>query len=119
MTTITADTIRSAIETIRYELAPSAIEALGVDASRACDVFGDALLEVYPNASVTVIRASVDASSMTARGELDDGEEVVIRRDHFGRTEVDTRDGSVGVSVVRDIEGDDQRVWERACALAE
>ena len=114
-----ADTIRAAITTIRYELAPSAIEAMGVSADVACDVFGDALLEVYPNASVTVRRANIDGCSMEARGETDDGDEVVITRRHFGGATVLTDEGYVSSDVERAIDADDQDVWERACKRAE
>lgn len=120
MTTITAAAVRTAIESIRYELAPSAIDAMGLPAAEACDVFGDALLDVYPNASVTVVKSSVDASKMTARGEID-GAEFVLARDHFGSVSFSADPSELEVSVdgERSLDGDDQDVWERACKLAE
>ena len=116
MTTLTAATIRASITAIRYELAPSAIDAMGLDTDAALVVFGDALLEVYPNASVTVRRANIDGSTMDATGEID-GEGIALVRRHFGGTTVATG-LDVSVDAERSIAADDQDVWERACKLA-
>ena len=118
-TSITAAQIRTAITEIRYELAPSAIDALGGVTVEACDAFATALMEVYPNAVVTVRRANVDASSMRADGEID-GEQVCIIKAQFGAASVacDPEIFDVSASVEASIAADDERVWERACQIA-
>lgn len=118
-TRITAAQIRTAIIEIRYELAPSAIDAMGVDVSKACDDFGAALLEVYPNADVTVRRASVDASSMRADGEID-GSPFTVTKRHFGDPSIacDPEALEVSAGVEMSLADDERRVWERACAIA-
>ena len=117
--TITAADIRNAVTTIRYELAGSAIEAMGLPVADALDVYGDALLETYPNASVTVRKANVDASSMEARGEID-GEEFTLIRRHFGAASVacDPEALEVSSDVERSLDADEQDVWGRACEMA-
>lgn len=120
MTTIlTAAQIRTAITEISYDLAPSAIDAMGGVTDEACDAFASALLEVYPNADVTVRRASIDASSMRADGEID-GEQLCIVRGHFGEAGVsfDPEVFDVSASAEASIAADDQHVWERACLIA-
>lgn len=116
---LTADQIRKAITSITYDLAPSAIDALGGVTDEACDAFASALLEVYPNADVTVRRASVDASSMTSEGEIDGGA-VCVHRGHFGHRSVacDPARFLVSAEVEASIAADDERVWERACLIA-
>ena len=118
-TIITAAQIRTAITEIRYALAPSAIDAMGVDSGEACDAYASALLEVYPNADVTVRRASVDASSMVSEGEIDGGA-VCVHRGHFGHRSVacDPARFLVSAEVEASIAADDERVWERACVIA-
>jgi hypothetical protein len=119
MTTPTAAQIRTAITEIRYELAPSAIDAMGVDSDDACDAWVSALLEVYPNADVIVRRSNVDASSMRADGEID-GEQVCIIKRHFGAPSISCDPDAIEVSasVEASIAADDHRVWERACQIA-
>ena len=118
-TIITAAQIRTAITEIRYELAPSAIDAMGVDSGEACDAYASALLEVYPNADVTVRRANIDGSSMRADGEID-GTPLCILKGHFGAASIacDPEALEVSASVEMSIADDDHRAWERACAIA-
>ena len=119
MTTTTAAQIRTAITEIRYELAPSAIDAMGVDSGDACDAYASALLEVYPNADVTVRRANIDGSSMRADGEIDGAAFCVTKR-HFGGASIscDPEVIEVSASVEMSIADDEHRVWERACQIA-
>lgn len=113
MTTITASSLCAAVTTVDYRLAPSAIEHLGCE--DACGVFADALLGVFPGASVTVRPASVDESRMTARGEVD-GEDFAIS----------VRDGSVNIGTSADVAHDADRdigdhlasAWEVAVKAA-
>ena len=118
-TIITAAQIRNAITEIRYELAPSAIDAMDVNSDDACDAYARALLEVYPNADVTVRRANIDGSSMRADGEID-GTPLCITKRHFGAASIscDPEALEVSASVEMSIGEDDHRVWERACLIA-
>lgn len=117
-TTITsAATIRNAVTTVHYELGASAAKNIDPDdRTFAMACFEEALLALYPNATVSVIRSSVDASRMTAEGEVD-GEEFIIARDHFGATSIHGVD--VTRSVEHSIDGDDNDAFEHACRIAE
>ena len=117
MTTHTASTLCAAVTSVDYRLAPSAIDHLtgGDESIDACDIFGDALLEVFPAASVTVRPASADESRMTARGEID-GEGFVVSE----------RAGHVDIGTGADVAHDADRsiseslavAWERAVKVA-
>ena len=116
-TTLTASALADAVTTVDYRLAPSAIDHLdGGDKSiDACDIFADALLEVFPNASVTVRAASADESHGTARGEID-GEDFALA---VRGVRVDIGTGAdVASDADRDLSGLLRAAWERAVKAA-
>ena len=116
-TTLTASALADAVTTVDYRLAPSAIDHLdGGDKSiDACDIFADALLEVFPNASVTVRAASADESRGTARGEID-GEDFALA---VRGVRVDIGTGAdVASDADRDLSGLLRAAWERAVKAA-
>ena len=116
MTTInSAATVRNAVTTIRYELGASAAANIDDDRTFAMSCFEEALLALYPNAEVTVVRSNVDASRMDAKGEID-GAEFVVARGHFGGASIYGVD--VTRSVERAIDADDNDAFERACRIA-
>ena len=116
MTNYTAAALRNAVTTIHYELGASAAANIDDDRTFAMACFEEALMALYPNATVSVIRSSVDASRMTAEGEID-GEEFIIGRDHFGATTI--HGINVSDSVERSIDADDNDAFDHACRIAE
>ena len=115
-THFTAAALRNAVTTIHYELGASAAKNIDDDRTFAMACFEKALLALYPNATVSVIRSSVDASRMTAEGEVD-GEEFIVARDHFGATSI--HGVNVSDSAERSIAADDNDAFDHACRIAE
>ena len=113
--------IFAAVETVSYRLAPSAIDALGLARDEACEVFAAALGELFESADVTVRPNDLDASTMTAEGEVN-GAAFALAESFPGRRTMSCDpllfEGSVVGAVERALDHEMGRVWDRAIELA-
>ena len=115
--TATRFDISTAADEIVYHLAPSSAEGICDDTDRARAAFTDALRAQYPNASVAVRLADVDASSYWISGDLDGLEWTVSKRHFGGATWSADPDIDVDVTSV-EMEADerDRRAYDAAFA---
>jgi hypothetical protein len=103
------------ITSIRYELSPAAARELGAgDVARGVRVYEAALDALLPNADVTVVASTVDASRFDAEGEG-----FVASKRHLGGCQVSPTDPDGDELVgARDGEAVDaivEQAWQRAC----
>lgn len=118
---MTTAEIFAAVETVSYRLAPSAIDALGLDSDAACEVYADALGELFESADVTVRPNSIDASAMTADGDVD-GAGFTLTESFSSRRTMACDPDDFESALVGDVESaldhEMARVWDRAIELA-
>lgn len=108
------------VTSIRYSLAPSASDALGLDDEEACEVYARALQEQHPSAVIEVTPNRTDESRVEYEGIV--GEELFTATQRGSRVYVGAVSDGMSATDVRALEESlraaDADAWERAVALA-